>query len=294
MSAHQHRHSHEEHDDPGSGRGRKKPQRSIVRVACNACRSRKIGCDASRPTCSACHGSGRRCVYDTQNDEETRAMALRRENAHLQFEVRELNGILRSLAKMPDQEVLNYIRRYPTAPVARNASRVASSSTSQDMPLPLDLPEHGLISGDAAFAPDLGGAPPPISASLQPTSRYVMCRRSSVLCLCNRQPDGESVRCAESGCLLPQHISRSHCAPARPGHLLLDQCPHSDGSGGVRDVTLLRDRRPKRRLFRLGTVPDGSRHPTRSLLLPVDDELVAVRGLCLYPQLPRSGCIDPH
>nr|POE85489.1 hypothetical protein CFP56_43805 [Quercus suber] len=168
MSFQDHGRDHE-HSNDTQERSRKKSHRSIVRVACNACRTRKIGvssmmskeawlyhserspanlsqqCDASRPICATCRNSARKCVYDTQNDEETRAMALRRENAHLQLEIRELRGVLQSLTRMPDDEVLNYVRQYPTTAAVQSASQLATSFTNRlawsDTQQPLDHPE---------------------------------------------------------------------------------------------------------------------------------------------------------
>ncbi|KAF2474346.1 uncharacterized protein BDR25DRAFT_385881 [Lindgomyces ingoldianus] len=66
-----------------------KSKRSQVPAACLSCRSRKIACDGTRPTCNRCAGRGLTCEYDVGVG-ETREGALRRQVAESQARVAEL------------------------------------------------------------------------------------------------------------------------------------------------------------------------------------------------------------
>ncbi|KAF7191545.1 Notoamide biosynthesis transcriptional activator notL' [Pseudocercospora fuligena] len=67
-----------------------KRRNKLVLVACNNCRARKTACDGQRPQCTKCSTRNVVCHYDTEDAEETRFAALRRENEALRQRVAQL------------------------------------------------------------------------------------------------------------------------------------------------------------------------------------------------------------
>ena len=50
---------------------RSSSKRKRVAVACNSCRTKRIGCDGGKPSCTACRRSRRECVYLLEDDAKT-------------------------------------------------------------------------------------------------------------------------------------------------------------------------------------------------------------------------------
>ncbi|KAF2096474.1 hypothetical protein NA57DRAFT_58388 [Rhizodiscina lignyota] len=87
-----------------------KKQRIQTKNACETCRRRKCGCDGSRPKCSGCNTRGAECVYLTQNENETRIMALKRERDELQRTLSSQMAIINYLQNAPEAEALEALR----------------------------------------------------------------------------------------------------------------------------------------------------------------------------------------
>ncbi|KAK4501108.1 hypothetical protein PRZ48_006914 [Zasmidium cellare] len=73
----------------------RKKRFNVTRVACNTCRVKKTACDGGRPICKKCLESKTACIYDTENTEDTRSRALRKENERLKQRVAELEASAR-------------------------------------------------------------------------------------------------------------------------------------------------------------------------------------------------------
>ncbi|KXS95895.1 hypothetical protein AC578_2640 [Pseudocercospora eumusae] len=76
--------------ESSTARNSSKRRNKLVLVACNNCRARKTACDGQRPQCTKCSTRNAACHYDTEDAEETRFAALRRENETLRQRVAQL------------------------------------------------------------------------------------------------------------------------------------------------------------------------------------------------------------
>lgn len=78
-------------------------KREMVRVACQACRARKIKCDARRPTCSPCITRSRTCEYETEADVD-RYTSLKRKHSRLEKDHSELLELFDMLKFRPTRD----------------------------------------------------------------------------------------------------------------------------------------------------------------------------------------------
>lgn len=101
-------------------------KRQNVRIACNGCRKKKRACDGQRPTCRNCTRSGFECVYDTQEDGESRSTALQREVQATKSSLQLFNSMWHRLLSVPDSESIELLRELRNA--AATPSRPADSS----------------------------------------------------------------------------------------------------------------------------------------------------------------------
>ncbi|KAI0127424.1 hypothetical protein BJ170DRAFT_694222 [Xylariales sp. AK1849] len=78
-------------------------KRKAVSLACQRCRSRKVKCDAERPTCSGCHSKGLECQYD--DDPETTPHAnLKREYRRMEQQQQDLLELFKMLKDRPESD----------------------------------------------------------------------------------------------------------------------------------------------------------------------------------------------
>lgn len=105
-------------------------KRAQVRAACHQCRARKtrvcarestvfieripvlteLWCDTSRPACNNCISRRETCVYATQNANETRPEALRRENKALNNRLQQYEKLFNDLASLPTKDAVALFR----------------------------------------------------------------------------------------------------------------------------------------------------------------------------------------
>ncbi|KAL6859873.1 hypothetical protein ACO1O0_003897 [Amphichorda felina] len=91
------------------------PKRTSVRVACHACRRKRIRlqkCGGQRPSCWQCHQKGEICVYEAEEG-ETVSLALRRKLSELESEnnqYKELYTLLRDTPYAESSEILRRIK----------------------------------------------------------------------------------------------------------------------------------------------------------------------------------------
>ncbi|KAL1584791.1 hypothetical protein WHR41_06595 [Cladosporium halotolerans] len=101
--------------EPGGGMSRHAPRtratkKAQVRAACDQCRARKIGCDASRPACRHCRSHGVECVYATRYADETRQKAVRRENEALKKRLQEYQKLVDEIKSLPAEDALAILK----------------------------------------------------------------------------------------------------------------------------------------------------------------------------------------
>jgi len=66
--------------------------------------------DGIRPVCGSCHAGKRECIWETRGEDETRRVALRRENESLKTELSELKEAFELFKTMSDADVLQFRR----------------------------------------------------------------------------------------------------------------------------------------------------------------------------------------
>lgn len=97
-------------------------------------------CDTSRPKCKQCDVRAIECVYTTRDAEETRHMALRRENETLKSELRKLQDRIACLTATPENDALGHLRVHPTFSDSKqafsSAAVVQQSIVSEERPSP--------------------------------------------------------------------------------------------------------------------------------------------------------------
>lgn len=109
-----------------------RPKRAAVKLACEACRKKRIKCDAQVPECGPCAKRGEACRYDSYNDETT-TLSLKRRVTFLQRENlrnRDLIGVLRSRTEPEAIETLLRLR------VADDALQVLDAVREAEILLP--------------------------------------------------------------------------------------------------------------------------------------------------------------
>lgn len=72
-------------------------------------------CDTVRPSCGPCQTRRLECVYTTQDAEETRYMALRRENEDLKTKVQELQDLVENFISKPESDPLSRPGNLPSS-----------------------------------------------------------------------------------------------------------------------------------------------------------------------------------
>jgi Zn(2)-Cys(6) binuclear cluster domain-containing protein len=85
-------------------------KREMVRVACQACRARKIKCDARRPICSPCTTRNRSCEYETEADVD-RYTSLKRRHIRLEKDHSELMELFEMIKVRPTRDAHSILNR---------------------------------------------------------------------------------------------------------------------------------------------------------------------------------------
>ncbi|KAH7118129.1 hypothetical protein B0J13DRAFT_590204 [Dactylonectria estremocensis] len=86
------------------------PKRSIVKVACDACRQHKAKCDGRRPNCSTCIAAGRDCRY-AAHPLELQLAAIKRKHDELQERMVDHENLYETLRVRPPEEAEEVLRR---------------------------------------------------------------------------------------------------------------------------------------------------------------------------------------
>ncbi|GKU23077.1 unnamed protein product [Fusarium langsethiae] len=86
------------------------PKRSVVKVACDACRHRKAKCDGRSPSCSTCMSAGRECRYAAR-PHELQATAIKRKHDELQERMVDHEKLYDTLRTRQPEEVEEILRR---------------------------------------------------------------------------------------------------------------------------------------------------------------------------------------
>ncbi|EGU87132.1 hypothetical protein FOPG_16446 [Fusarium oxysporum f. sp. conglutinans race 2 54008] len=86
------------------------PKRSMVKVACDACRQRKAKCDGRRPNCSTCIAAGRECRY-AAHPHELQSAAIKRKYDELQERMVDHEKLYDTLRTRQPEEVEEIHRR---------------------------------------------------------------------------------------------------------------------------------------------------------------------------------------
>ncbi|KAF2760292.1 hypothetical protein EJ05DRAFT_278687 [Pseudovirgaria hyperparasitica] len=113
-----------------------KKKRASVRVACNACRSRKTACDGKRAQCTPCTRRGTECVYITEDAKETPSMALKRENADMRKETNGYRELFRYLQTAPEPDAhaaLSQLRSAPLDDISGVLKSIRENSGQMDV-----------------------------------------------------------------------------------------------------------------------------------------------------------------
>ncbi|EJP70441.1 nitrate assimilation regulatory protein nirA [Beauveria bassiana ARSEF 2860] len=118
------------------------PRRPLVLVACEGCRKVRTKCNGARPSCSACVGKNRKCIYRAEAGESSDA-ALRRKNRETEEELRKLRGshdalrrVVTALQTCKDDEVAAILRRLRET---QDATAVATQLEGGDLLLQLHV-----------------------------------------------------------------------------------------------------------------------------------------------------------
>lgn len=124
--------------NPSTEEPSRKKRRVQVKVACDACRRRRIRCGGERPFCAVCRASDRteQCGCDTQEQDESRATALRRENQILREYQTSLGNAFKNLRDMPEEQALSFLDRVrkTSDPLAALISMPIGLSTASELP----------------------------------------------------------------------------------------------------------------------------------------------------------------
>lgn len=91
----------------------RRPKRSLVQVACLACRKGKTKCDGNRPRCARCVHRNSPCGYDVE-PETTRVASLKRKHETAQGENEQLHQLFDFIRSRPETEAYEIFRRIRT------------------------------------------------------------------------------------------------------------------------------------------------------------------------------------
>ncbi|GKU11290.1 hypothetical protein FLAG1_11432 [Fusarium langsethiae] len=86
------------------------PKRSMVKVACDACRHRKAKCGGRRPSCSTCISAGQDCLYVAPM-QELQAAAVKRKYDELQERMVDHEKLYDTLRAHQPEEIEEILRR---------------------------------------------------------------------------------------------------------------------------------------------------------------------------------------
>lgn len=90
----------------------RKRKRQQILVSCNLCRQRHVKCDGARPVCTPCQSRGvTECIFDTEDDGETRQASVKRENKALKARLSALEQGLQHISEMPKDRALLLLNR---------------------------------------------------------------------------------------------------------------------------------------------------------------------------------------
>ncbi|RKK65579.1 hypothetical protein BFJ69_g16157 [Fusarium oxysporum] len=140
------------------------PKRSMVKVACDACRQRKAKCDGRRPSCSTCIATGRECRY-AAHPHELQLAAIKRKYDELQERMVDHEKLYDTLSARQPEEVEEILRRIQAGGDVKSVTEDIQEGdlllelTSSPAFIPQQLPARKVLSHQAVPYGPLAGDP---------------------------------------------------------------------------------------------------------------------------------------